>query len=178
MDETMMSSYRYGSPQPNYDNPFSRYRNLILGSQTALKPMKDVYDYARNRGVSMFVITARYDPLIADPTVGTVLGGSDLCDPAFSWTGACGLDLNNYDFRKVTRDNLIQEGYLGFKGLYMRPPDSPDMVGIVKNSQRAEISLRRGYRIIAMFGDQPVDLEGGFYERGFKFQSPVGPDTP
>ncbi|MCB0830070.1 MAG: hypothetical protein KDB54_07000 [Solirubrobacterales bacterium] len=172
MDETAMSSFRYGSPQPNYDT-YSMYRNEILGSQTALKPMLNLYKLAQKRGMATFVITARYEPLSADPLVGTILGNADLCDPGFSWAGACGLDVNNFNFTKVTRANLKNEGYTGLTDLYMRPPDSPSK-GEVKNSERAEISLRRGYRIIAMFGDQSSDLEKGFYERGFKYQSPVG----
>ena len=27
-----------------------------------------------------------------------------------------------------------------------------------------------------MFGDQPTDVEYGFFERGFKYQSPYAPD--
>jgi hypothetical protein len=172
MDETAMSSFRYGSPQPNYDT-FSMYRNEILGSQTALKPMLNLTKLAQKRGMATFVITARYEPLSADPLVGTLMGSADLCSASLDWAGACGLDVNNFDFTKVTWENLKNEGYTGLTDLYMRPPDS-DSKGEVKNSQRAEISYRRGYRIIAMFGDQNSDLDKGFYERGFKYQSPEG----
>lgn len=172
MDETAMSSFRYGSPQPNYDT-LSMYRNEILGSQTALKPMLNLTKLAQKRGMATFVITARYEPLSADPLVGQIMGGSDLCSSNLSWAGACGLDVNNFDFTKVTWENLKNEGYTGLTDLYMRPPDS-ESKGEVKNSQRAEISYRRGYKIIAMFGDQNSDLEKGFYERGFKYQSPEG----
>lgn len=172
MDETAMSSFRYGSPQPNYDT-VSMYRNEILGSQTALTPMLNLTRLAQKRGMATFVITARYEPLTADPLVGALMGGADLCDASLSWAGACGVDVNNFDFTKVTWANLEDEGYTGLTDLYMRPPDS-DSKGEVKNSQRAEITYRRGYRIIAMFGDQNSDLEKGFYERGFKYQSPEG----
>lgn len=179
MDETAMSSFRYGSPQPNYDF-FSQYRNLALGSQTAIDPMLNLYKLARQRGVAGFVITARYDPLQSDPTVGAVLGGADLCNPSVAAFGACGIDYDTYNFRKVTRANLVDEGYTGLAGLYMRPPESSTINGtgkdIVKNSQRAEIVKRRGYKLIAMFGDQNSDLRTGFYERGFKYQSSVTPD--
>jgi hypothetical protein len=171
MDETAMSSFRYGSPQPNYDAPLSPYRNMVLGSQTALRPMLKLYRYARKREMVAFVITARYDPLQADPLVGAVLGGSDLCDPSLAAFGACGIDIATYDFRRVTRANLTDEGYTKLRGLYMRPPDSENK-GEVKNAQRAEIVKRRGYRLVAMFGDQDSDLVGGFFERGFKYQSP------
>ena len=172
MDETAMSSFRYGSPQPNYDT-VSMYRNEILGSQTALKPMLNLTKLAQKRGMAAFVITAGYEPLSADPLVGAIMGGSDLCSSNLSWAGACGLDVNDFDFTKVTWENLKNEGYTGLTDLYMRPPDS-DSKGEVKNSQRAEITYRRGYKVIAMFGDQNSDLEKGFYERGFKYQSPEG----
>ncbi len=172
MDETAMSSFRYGSPQPNYDT-VSMYRNEILGSQTALKPMLKLTKLAQKRGMAAFVITARYEPLTADPLVGKLMGSADLCDATLSWAGACGVDVNKFDFTKVTWANLRNEGYTGLTDLYMRPPES-ESKGEVKNSQRAEISRRRGYRIIAMFGDQNSDLEKGFYERGFKYQSPEG----
>ena len=172
MDETAMSSFRYGSPQPNYDT-ISMYRNEILGSQTALKPMLNLFKLARKRGMATFVITARYEPISADPLVGALMGSADLCSSSLAWTGACGLDINTFNFTKVTWANLKDEGYTGLTDLYMRPPDS-ESKGEVKNSERAEISLRRGYRIIAMFGDQNSDLEKGFYERGFKYQSPEG----
>ena len=171
MDETAMSSFRFGSPQPNYDAPLSMYRNMVLGSQTALEPMLKLYQFARKREMAAFVITARYDPLQSDPLVNAVLGGSDLCDPSLAAFGACGIDIATYDFRRATRANLVDEGYRNLRGLYMRPPESDDK-GAVKNSQRAEIVKRRGYRLIAMFGDHESDLEGGFFERGFKYQSP------
>ncbi|MGA7397026.1 MAG: HAD family acid phosphatase [Solirubrobacterales bacterium] len=71
--------------------------------------------------------------------------------------------------------NLNAIGYTALSGLYMKPPTAPDK-GTVKNSQRAEIVKRRGYKLIAMFGDQNSDLSTGFYERGFKFQSAVKPE--
>lgn len=179
MDETSMSSFRYGSPQPNYDF-YSMYRNMVLGSQTAIKPMLDLYKLARKRGVEGFVITARYDPLQSDPLIGALTGGQDLCAPSLAAFGACGIDMDSFDFRKVTMANLVDEGYTGLKGLYMRPANSSAANGtgkdVVKNSQRAEITKRRGYKIIAMFGDQNSDLRTGFYERGFKYQSTVTPD--
>jgi len=179
MDETSMSSFRYGSPQPNYDDK-SMYRNLVLGSQTALDPMLSLAKLAQKRGADAFVITARYDPLSVDPLVGTLVGAGDLCSDGLDWTGGCGLDIANYNYRDVTMANLVDQGYTGLKGLYMRPAASSTANGtgkdIVKNSQRAEIVNRRGYKIIAMFGDQNSDLRTGFYERGFKFQSSVTPD--
>ncbi|MBK5232044.1 MAG: hypothetical protein JJE13_03555 [Thermoleophilia bacterium] len=72
--------------------------------------------------------------------------------------------------REVTEGNLTDIGYTGLAAVYLKPLTAPDK-GTVKNSQRAEIVKRRGYRIIAMFGDQNSDLRTGFYERGFKYQS-------
>ncbi len=76
------------------------------------------------------------------------------------------------ELRAGAEENLRKIGYTALAGLYMKPPTAPDK-GTVKNSQRAEITKRRGYKIIAMFGDQNSDLRTGFYERGFKYQSAV-----
>ena len=116
MDETAMSSFRYGSPQPNYDT-ISMYRNEILGSQTALKPMLNLFKPARKRGMATFVITARYEPISADPLVGALMGSADLCSSSLAWTGACGLDINTFNFTKVTWANLKDEGYTGLTDL-------------------------------------------------------------
>lgn len=77
--------------------------------------------------------------------------------------------------RPTTEKNLTDIGYTALAGVYLKP-NLGDDTATVKNSERAEIVKRRGYRIIAMFGDQPTDLETGFFERGFKYQSPYGPD--
>lgn len=71
--------------------------------------------------------------------------------------------------------NLKAIGYTALAGVYLKPVTAPDK-GTVKNSQRAEIVKRRGYKLIAMFGDQNSDLKTGFYERGFKYQSAVTPE--
>jgi hypothetical protein len=78
-------------------------------------------------------------------------------------------------FRDTAESNLKNIGYTALAGVYLKPPTASDK-GIVKNSQRAEIVKRRGYKLIAMFGDQNSDLRTGFYERGFKYQSAVGPE--
>ncbi|MBK8294119.1 MAG: hypothetical protein IPK93_04810 [Solirubrobacterales bacterium] len=77
--------------------------------------------------------------------------------------------------RETTEKNLTDIGYRALTGVYLKPGLTDD-TATVKNSERAEIVKRRGYRIIAMFGDQPTDLEYGFFERGFKYQSPYRPD--
>ena len=140
MDETAASSYRYGSPDPDYGA--SEGEHLINGTQTAIPQMLKLYKLARKRGLAAFIITAR-------PILGTL--------------------------RETTEKNLKDIGYTALADVYMKPATAPDK-GTVKNSQRAEIVKRRGYRLIAMFGDQNSDLRTGFYERGFKFQSAVLPD--
>ncbi|MDQ2700134.1 MAG: hypothetical protein M3Y23_02270, partial [Actinomycetota bacterium] len=79
------------------------------------------------------------------------------------------------ELREVAEANLKSIGYTGLSGVYMRTSQLVEK-GIIKNSQRAEITKRRGYRLIAMFGDQNSDLRTGFYERGFKYQSAVTPE--
>lgn len=140
LDETALSSYQYGATPPDYDS--GELDHLLAGDQTALDPMLQLYKLAKNRGVALFAITARYE---------------------------------TPELRTGAEANLKAVGYKGLTGLYMRPVGSPDK-GTVKNSQRAEIVKRRGYKLIAMFGDQNSDLRTGFYERGFKFQSAVTPD--
>ncbi|HTU14636.1 MAG TPA: HAD family acid phosphatase [Solirubrobacterales bacterium] len=79
------------------------------------------------------------------------------------------------ELRASAEANLKSIGYKALTGLYMRTSPIVEK-GIIKNSQRAEIVKRRGYKIIAMFGDQNSDLRTGFYERGFKYQSAVTPE--
>lgn len=77
--------------------------------------------------------------------------------------------------RTVTEKNLEDVGYTDLAGVYVRPSLTDDKA-TVKNSERAEIVKHRGYKLIAMFGDQNTDLRTGFYERGFKYQSPFTGD--
>ena len=81
---------------------------------------------------------------------------------------------DNPVLRAGAEANLKSIGYTALDGVYMRTSQLVEK-GIIKNSQRAEITKRRGYKIIAMFGDQNSDLRTGFYERGFKYQSAVTP---
>ncbi len=141
MDETIASSFAYGSGREVHDDQQAG-ANLGAGTQTALKPMKQLYKLARSRELAAFVITARPEPLL---------------------------------FRETTERNLKDIGYTALQGVYLKPSLQAD-TATAKNSQRAEIVKRRGFKIIAMFGDQNSDLETGFYERGFKYQSPYGPD--
>lgn len=70
--------------------------------------------------------------------------------------------------RTITEKNLADVGYTDLAGVYMKPAGLYD-TGEVKNAERAELVRHRGYRVIAMFGDQDSDLFSGFFERGFKF---------
>lgn len=79
------------------------------------------------------------------------------------------------ELRAGAEANLKAIGYTALSGVYLRTSQVVPK-GIIKNSQRAEIVKRRGYKIIAMFGDQNSDLTTGFYERGFKYQSAVTPE--
>lgn len=113
--------------------------NVAAGTQTALLPMLKTYRLARRLGVAVFVITARPDT------------------PAL---------------RDTTAANLESVGYTDLQGLYMKPVAAiiaGTETGEVKNAERAEIVRKRGFRMLAMFGDQDSDLVQGFYERGFKF---------
>jgi predicted secreted acid phosphatase len=63
------------------------------------------------------------------------------------------------DIRKATIENLNNEGYVGYDGLYMRPTSDVDDVRTYKTSTRHEI--QKNFRIIANIGDQKSDLDDG-----------------
>ena len=71
--------------------------------------------------------------------------------------------------RDTTEANLEAVGYTDLQGVYLKPLSPSSDTGETKNAERAEIVRRRGFRMLAMFGDQDSDLVQGFYERGFKF---------
>ena len=73
--------------------------------------------------------------------------------------------------RRVTEANLRAVGYQGWAGLVMRAKDAKGSVADFKSGERARLEAR-GYTIIANMGDQPSDLAGGHFERGFLLPDP------
>ena len=74
--------------------------------------------------------------------------------------------------RDATRKNLLQAGYKGWTGLYLRPQDySQHSIMPFKSNARAKI-IKRGYTIVASIGDQYSDILGGNTLKGFKLPNP------
>lgn len=165
IDETVTSSFRVGAGGTAFD-ALTQIANQVLGRATVLGPVHDIYDAARANGVAVFIITAAYDPITADPIFKALASSGVACRPPLKELGACEIDFDTYDFRAVRLRNLQEQGYTDIAGLYMRPPGVNDK-GVVKDAQRAEIERRRGYRVIAMVGDHTSDLDGGFFDRRF-----------
>jgi HAD superfamily, subfamily IIIB (Acid phosphatase) len=166
IDETAFSNYLAGTAAANYQDLFS-IRNQALGTGIALQPVMELYRLARRYGVAVFMITARYDPILADPNNRLLFESGALCRAPYDAIGLCGVDLARYDYRGVTARNLVEAGYTEVAGLYMRPANGTDK-GVVKAAQRAELERRRGYEVIAMVGDNNSDIAGGWYDKGFK----------
>ncbi|MBB5154918.1 HAD family acid phosphatase [Saccharopolyspora phatthalungensis] len=75
--------------------------------------------------------------------------------------------------RDASTQDLREEGYPEFDGLYLRPVyDHDPSVVPYKSGARADIE-RQGYRIILNIGDQDSDLAGGHAERGVKLPNPM-----
>ncbi|MDO8187615.1 HAD family acid phosphatase [Conexibacter sp. JD483] len=165
-DETAFSNYHAFAPTANYQDLFS-IRNQALGTGIALGPVLELYRLARRYEVSVFIITARFDPILADPSNRALYESGSLCRAPYDAIGLCGIDLTRYDYRGITQRNLAEAGYTEVEGLYMRPENGTDK-GVVKASQRAELERRRGYEVIAMVGDNGSDIAGGWYEKGFR----------
>jgi predicted secreted acid phosphatase len=75
--------------------------------------------------------------------------------------------------RGVTAENLREEGYRGWRRLYLRPDrEPPARRDGYKARTRARIE-RRGFEIVVNLGDQRSDLDGGHAQRGFKLPNPM-----
>ena len=74
--------------------------------------------------------------------------------------------------RAATERNLVDQGYVGYRKLYMVPANqSFASAADFKSPVRAEIE-RDGFDIIANVGDQPSDLQGGHSEKKFLLPDP------
>jgi acid phosphatase len=73
--------------------------------------------------------------------------------------------------REATARNLRAQGMGKYEALIVRPNPSTSPAAVFKSAERERIS-RLGYTIIANFGDQQTDLDGGHAERTFKLPNP------
>ncbi|GAB4169229.1 MAG: HAD family acid phosphatase [Calditrichia bacterium] len=99
----------------------------------------------------------------------------------FNWAKSKGIDIFFVTGRRMqaekieddpTYKNLIKEGFIGFKKLYLKPAKGKIKTIVYKSSARKEI-MDMGYIIIANIGDQWSDLEGGNAEMSFKLPNPM-----
>ncbi len=73
--------------------------------------------------------------------------------------------------RSATARNLRAQGMGDFVELILRPNGDKIPAAIYKTAERKRIT-ELGYTIIANFGDQMSDLDGGYSERNFKLPNP------
>ena len=73
--------------------------------------------------------------------------------------------------RAATERNLRQVGYATWTKIYFKADGSELPSRAFKTGVRRQITAD-GYTIIANFGDQHSDLDGGFAERAFKLPNP------
>ncbi len=74
--------------------------------------------------------------------------------------------------RNVTEKNLVLEGIKGIRGMYLKPDDyNKDSASNFKQAARKDIESK-GYKIMAVIGDQVSDLEGKD-GRDFKLPNPI-----
>ena len=76
--------------------------------------------------------------------------------------------------RLATIKNLEQEGFKGWKNLFLQPNSNHGKLYTIepfKIQSRKEIT-NQGYRILASVGDQYVDLNGGYADKTFKLPNP------
>lgn len=74
--------------------------------------------------------------------------------------------------RGYTLKNLENDGYYGWKALVFRPHGYHGPNAFYKAEVRRLIE-RRGYTIVANFGDQESDLAGGHARKTFKLPNPM-----
>ena len=73
--------------------------------------------------------------------------------------------------RTPTEENLREQGYDGWKQLYLKPAGTTLTTVEYKTGAREDIESQ-GYRIVANIGDQFSDLAGGHAMRAFKLPNP------
>ncbi|GHC61181.1 HAD family acid phosphatase [Roseibacillus persicicus] len=78
------------------------------------------------------------------------------------------------DERAATAKNLTSQGMGKYEKLVLRPnkSDAPYEKAVAFKSRVRKNLTSEGYTIIASFGDQTSDLEGGYSERNFKIPNP------
>lgn len=73
--------------------------------------------------------------------------------------------------KQATIQNLSQEGFLGWKGIFFKPQAVQSSLQSYKVSARKTLA-KQGYTILANVGDQESDLKGGYALKTFKLPNP------
>jgi acid phosphatase len=74
--------------------------------------------------------------------------------------------------RNVTQENLKQQGYINYQGIYLKPNQYSQKSAIPYKSQSRAHIEEQGYDIVESIGDQYSDFKGGYTEKGFKLPNP------
>lgn len=76
--------------------------------------------------------------------------------------------------RAATARNLSLQGMGTYEKLILRPRKgtAPYVKAVVFKTEVRKNLTAQGYTIVASFGDQDSDIEGGYLERGFKLPNP------
>ena len=74
--------------------------------------------------------------------------------------------------QQVTQTNLHEQGYFAWEGLFMKPENYREKSVIPYKSAARKQITELGYTIVANFGDQKSDLEGGYSEKNYKLPNP------
>lgn len=76
--------------------------------------------------------------------------------------------------RAATALNLRQQGMATYEKLILRPRrgTAPYLEAVVFKTNVRKKLTEEGYTIVASFGDQESDIQGGYLEKGFKLPNP------
>jgi predicted secreted acid phosphatase len=199
VDDTTLTTWNY-ELYSNWDfNPATNAQFVGLTGSTftgnmfpATPGMTDLVDHANALGYAIFWITGRGDSQHA-ATIANLVNDAAAGLPNISTVTLNGQTIPEVDAGYVT-PTPIDTGHGGFTdGLFTKPPvgsypaylDTPEFCGPFihatpaascptiryKSGTRAYIESK-GYDIVADFGDQFSDLEGGFADKTFKMPNP------
>jgi predicted secreted acid phosphatase len=199
VDDTSLTTWNY-ELFSNWDfNPATNgnFVGLTSGAFTgnmfpATPGMVELVDRAKARGYAIFWLTGRGDSQHA-ATIANLVTDSAGGFPDIDTVTYSGQTVPEIDAGYVT-PTPIDIGHGGFTdGLFTKPPvgqypaylDKPEFCGPsihatpavscptiqYKSGTRAYIESQ-GYNIVANFGDQFSDLEGGFADKAFKMPNP------
>jgi hypothetical protein len=164
--------------------------------------MVDMVNRAKALGYAIFFITGRGDSqhaaTIANLVNDTAAGFSDITSVTYSgvspWAVNVPVTVPEID-AGYPMPTAVDTGHGGFSdGLFTKPPvgqypaylDTPEFCGpyihatppascptlLFKSGTRAYITKTLGYDIVANFGDQFSDLDGGYADKTFKMPNP------